>query len=43
MDTAMSSENGYLRNMLGFLGNKEEGVLAHLLATKFHIEPVIDS
>jgi hypothetical protein len=43
MDKAKSSETGYSSNMLGFPMNKEEMVLVHILATKFHIEPVIDS
>jgi hypothetical protein len=43
MDKAKSSETGYLRNMLGFPANKEERVLMHLLETKFHTKPVIDS
>jgi hypothetical protein len=43
MDKAKSSETGYSSNMLGFPANKEERVLAHLLETKFHTEPVIDS
>jgi hypothetical protein len=43
MDKAKSSETGYSRNMLGFLANKEERVIAHILATKFHTKPVIDS
>jgi hypothetical protein len=43
MDKAKSSETGYLSNMLGFPVNKEERVLAHILATKFHTEPIIDS
>jgi hypothetical protein len=43
MDKVKSSEIGYLNNMLGFPANKEERVLAHLLATKFHTEPIIDS
>jgi hypothetical protein len=43
MDKAKSSETGYSRNMLGFPANKEERVLAHLLETKFHTEPVMDS
>jgi hypothetical protein len=43
MDKSKSSETGYSSNMLGFPANKEERVLAHLLATKFHTEPVIDS
>ena len=37
------SETGYSSNMLGFSANKEERVLAHILATKFHTELVIDS
>jgi hypothetical protein len=43
MDKAKSSETGYSSNMLGFPANKEERVLAHILATKFHTEPAIDS
>jgi hypothetical protein len=43
MDKAKSSETSYSSNMLGFPENKEERVLAHILATKFHIDPVIDS
>jgi hypothetical protein len=43
MDKSKSSETGYSSNMRGFLANKEEGVLTHILATKFHIEPVIES
>jgi hypothetical protein len=43
MDKAKSSETGYSSNMIGFPANKEEIILAHLLATKFHIEPIIDS
>jgi hypothetical protein len=43
MDKAKSSETSYSSNMLGFPTNKEERVLAHLLATKFHKETVIDS
>jgi hypothetical protein len=43
MDKAKSSETGYSGNMLDFPANKEERVLAHILATKFHIEPTIDS
>jgi hypothetical protein len=43
MEKAKSSEIGYSSNMLGFPANKEERVLTHLLATKFHIEPVIYS
>jgi hypothetical protein len=42
MDKAKSSETGYSSNMLGFPAN-EERVLPHLLATKFHTDPVIDS
>ena len=42
MDKAKLSETGYSSNMLGFPANKEERVLAHLLATKFHIELIID-
>jgi hypothetical protein len=43
MDKAKLSKTGYSSNMLGLPANKEERVLAHLLATKFHTEPVIDS
>jgi hypothetical protein len=42
MDKAKSSETGYSSNMLGFPANQEERVLAHILATKFHIELAID-
>jgi hypothetical protein len=43
MDKAKSSETGYSGNMLEFPTNKEERVLAHNLATKFHTKPAIDS
>jgi hypothetical protein len=43
MDKDKSSETGYSSNMLGFPVNKEERVLAHILETNFHTEPVIDS
>ena len=43
MDKAKSSEIGYSGNMLDFPANKEERVLAHILATKFHTESAIDS
>jgi hypothetical protein len=43
MDKAKSSETGYSGNMLDFPANKEERVLAHILATKFHTELAIDS
>jgi hypothetical protein len=43
MDKAKSSETGYSGNMLDFPANKEERVLAHILATKFHTESAIDS
>jgi hypothetical protein len=36
MEKAKSSETGYSSNILGFPMNKEERVLVHLLATKFH-------
>jgi hypothetical protein len=42
MDKAKLSETSYSSNMLGFPAN-EERVLAHLLVTKFHTEPVIYS
>jgi hypothetical protein len=38
-----SNETGYSGNMLDFPVNKEERVLVHILVTKFHIEPAIDS
>jgi hypothetical protein len=43
MDKAKSSETGYSGNMLDFPVNKEERVLVHILETKFHTEPTIDS
>jgi hypothetical protein len=43
MDKDKSSETGYLGNMLDFPANKKERVLAHILVTKFHTEPTIDS
>jgi hypothetical protein len=43
MDKDKSSETDYSSNMLGFLANKEERVLVHLIATKFHTNSVIDS
>jgi hypothetical protein len=43
MDKAKSSETGYSSNMLDFLANKEERVLAHILETRFHRESAIDS
>ena len=43
MDKAKSSETGYSSNMLGFPAKKEERVLVHILATKFHIDPAIES
>jgi hypothetical protein len=43
MDKDKSSETGYSSNMLEFPANKEERVLAHILATKFHTKPAIDS
>jgi hypothetical protein len=43
MDKAKSSETGYSGNMLDFPANKEERVVAHILATKFHTEPATDS
>ena len=43
MDKAISGETGYSGNMLDFPVNKEERVLAHILATKLHTDPAIDS
>jgi hypothetical protein len=43
MDKAKSSETGYSSNMLDFPTSKEERILPHILATKFHTEPAIDS
>ena len=43
MEKDKSSELGYLGNMIDFPANKEERVLAHILATKFHTDLDIDS
>jgi hypothetical protein len=43
MDKAISSETGYSSNMKDFPASKKEKVVAHILATKFHTEPVADS
>jgi hypothetical protein len=43
MDKAKSSETGYSGNMLEIFANKEERVLIHILVTKFHKDPTIDS
>jgi hypothetical protein len=43
MDKAISSETGYSGNMVDFPTSKKEKVIAHILATKFHTEPVTDS
>jgi hypothetical protein len=43
MDKAKLSETSHSGNMLDFPANKEERILVHILATKFHIEPAIDS
>jgi hypothetical protein len=43
MDKDKLSETGYSGNMLYFPTNKEESVLVHILATKFHTEPAIYS
>jgi hypothetical protein len=43
MDKVKSNEIGYSGNILDFPVNKEERVLAHILATKFHTELAIDS
>jgi hypothetical protein len=43
MDKAKLSETGYSGNMLEFPTNKEERVLTHILATKFHTDMAIDS
>jgi hypothetical protein len=43
MDKDKSSETGYSSNMLDFPVNKEERVIVHILATKFHTEPATNS
>jgi len=43
MDKAISNETGYSSNMKDFPASKKEKVVAHILATKFHMEPVVDS
>jgi hypothetical protein len=43
MDKSKSNETSYSSNMLDFPANKEERVLVHILETKFHIEPTIES
>jgi hypothetical protein len=43
MNKAKFSETGYSSNILDIPANKDERVLAHILATKFHIEMAIES
>jgi len=43
MDKAISNETGYSSNMKDFPVSKKEKIVAHILATKFHTEPVADS
>jgi hypothetical protein len=43
MDKPKSSDTGYSRNMIDFPVSKEERVLVHILATKFHTKSAIDS
>jgi hypothetical protein len=43
MDKAKSSEIGSSGNMVDFPTSKKERIIAHILATKFHIEPATDS
>jgi hypothetical protein len=43
MDKAISSETGYSGNMVDLPTSKEERVIAHIIATKFHTEPATDS
>jgi hypothetical protein len=43
MDKAISNETGYSGNMEDFPTSKKEKVIAQILVTKFHTEPVTDS
>jgi hypothetical protein len=43
MDQATSSETDYSGNVASLPTSSKEREIAHILATKFHIEPVIDS
>ena len=43
MDKAISSETGYSGNMVDFPASKKEKVIVHIIETKFHTEPAIDS
>jgi hypothetical protein len=43
MDKATSSEIGYSGNMVDLATSKEDRVIVHIIATKFHIEPATDS
>ena len=43
MDKFISSEIGHSRNMVDLSTSKKERVVAHILMTKFHTEPTIDS
>jgi hypothetical protein len=43
MDQATSSETGYSGNVAGLSMRSKEHENARILATKFHIEPIIDS
>jgi len=42
MDPVKSNETSYSGNMLTFLVNTKEKVVAQILAIKFHIVPVTD-
>jgi len=43
MEQATSNETGYSGNMAGLSMRSKEWANAHILATKFHTEPIIDS
>jgi len=43
MDEAISRKTGHSGNMVDLPTSKKERVIAHILATKFHTEPTIDS
>jgi hypothetical protein len=39
---SISSETGHSSNREGLSTSKKERAIAHILATKFHMEPAID-
>jgi hypothetical protein len=43
MDKAISSKTGHSGNMEDLPTSNKERVIAHILATKFHTKPAIDS